>query len=470
MASVKFAPSALLLVLAPLARGQSTFTEIEPNETKAQATPVVCLAAGDSITGASQGSSTGLPGPGSADTFRIQTCALPAGLWRHAITITTTVDQYRASIRGRDQSGAPGNGGVPGTNDVELQSTPFLAPRTNTWFGFGRGEELYWRVLGNVNTTAPYVAMLASTGVTPTLVGPLAPGSITITTIGQGHATDTDLWLFDASGRAIPAHGNDDAWPQGVLQSQLTRTLTTGTYLLAVTRYNLANDQPAAADDAYPLGALADFPNLAVQGLFAAAASTNVSFAVSDSIGTVPVNAVLNAGANDPNAIAWFRLEIGTPPLFAPMCAGDGLDPLVTVACPCGNLGLSGRGCANSVHASGALFGASGASNPDTVVLAASALPAAAATIFLQGDALTSAVFGDGVRCAGGTNIRLRTKTASGGVCSFPAAGEPSVSQRGGVTPGSGARRWYQAYYRNSAAAFCPPATFNVTNGWVVDW
>jgi hypothetical protein len=97
-------------------------------------------------------------------------------------------------------------------------------------------------------------------------------------------------------------------------------------------------------------------------------------------------------------------------------------------------------------------------------------MPATASCIFLQGDALADTVFGDGVRCAGGTLTRLRTRTASAGAAHFPGTGDPSLSTRGGVTPGSGVLRWYQTYYRNASATFCPPATFNVTNGWRVVW
>ena len=64
-----------------------------------------------------------------------------------------------------------------------------------------------------------------------------------------------------------------------------------------------------------------------------------------------------------------------------------------------------------------------------------------------------------------------RTSPTMAKKSSFPDSTDTvTLSQRGGVTVGSGARRYYQTYYRNSAAAFCPPETFNVTNGWVVDW
>ena len=154
-----------------------------------------------------------------------------------------------------------------------------------------------------------------------------------------------------------------------------------------------------------------------------------------------------------------------------PFCAGDGLDPAVTVPCPCANFGTLGNGCANSVNASGANLASTGLPSNDDVVLAGSLMPATVACIYLQGDAETQAVFGDGVRCAGGTLLRLRTRANVGGASAFPDSTDTiTLSQRGGVTPGSGTVRRYQTYYRNSAGLFCPPETFNVTNGVRVTW
>jgi hypothetical protein len=156
---------------------------------------------------------------------------------------------------------------------------------------------------------------------------------------------------------------------------------------------------------------------------------------------------------------------------IAPFCLGDGLDTSHTTACPCGNVGAAGNGCANSVNPAGANLATSGATATDDVVLLGSGMPASVSCIYLQGDGLDDAVFGDGVRCTGGTLLRLRTKTNVGGASSFPDSVETvTLSQRGGVTIGSGATRYYQTYYRNSAAMFCPPETFNVTNGQVVVW
>ena len=152
-------------------------------------------------------------------------------------------------------------------------------------------------------------------------------------------------------------------------------------------------------------------------------------------------------------------------------CHGDGLDPAVASACPCSNTGARGHGCANSADARGALLAVVGAPAADDVRLFAARMPASAAGIFLQGDALTDSVFGDGVRCTGGVLLRLRTRSSVAGASSFPDATDSvTLSARGGVSAGSGVRRYYQTYYRNSAPRFCPPATFNVTNGLVVDW
>jgi hypothetical protein len=152
-------------------------------------------------------------------------------------------------------------------------------------------------------------------------------------------------------------------------------------------------------------------------------------------------------------------------------CFGDGLDTSHTTQCPCGNNGAAGHGCANSVNPSGANLDATGTTNPDTIVLAGSGMPVTAACIYLQGDLFDDAAFGDGVRCVGGTLLRLRAKVNSGGASQFPDSTDTvTLSQRGGVTPGSGVTRAYQTYYRNAAAAFCPPETFNVTDGATIVW
>lgn len=137
--------------------------------------------------------------------------------------------------------------------------------------------------------------------------------------------------------------------------------------------------------------------------------------------------------------------------------------------CPCMNFGSMGHGCANSTNSAGGLLMATGVPSHDTLVLRGSGMPATSTCIYLQGEFETSVGFGDGVLCASGALIRLRTKINSSGASQFPEAGDPSVSVRGQVTPGSGASRIYQTYYRN-AASYCTSATFNVTNAIRITW
>jgi hypothetical protein len=86
-------------------------------------------------------------------------------------------------------------------------------------------------------------------------------------------------------------------------------------------------------------------------------------------------------------------------------------------------------------------------------------------TIQMSGGA--GSVFGDGLRCAGGSVIRLVTLTNAGGSSQYPIGAQPSVSVKGNIT--SPAVRTYQVWYRN-AAPFCTPFTFNLTNGWELSW
>jgi hypothetical protein len=158
-----------------------------------------------------------------------------------------------------------------------------------------------------------------------------------------------------------------------------------------------------------------------------------------------------------------------------PFCFGDGTQ---ATACPCGNSGQSTRGCQNSAATGGAQLAASGTTSPDTLVFTSAGELPTALTIFLQGNAALAPgiVFGDGVRCVGGSLKRLYVKNAVGGSASAPAAGDPSVSTQSAnlgdpIAPGS--QRWYQAYYRDSNLGFCPNPpgnSWNVSSGLAVQW
>ncbi|MFN0006993.1 MAG: hypothetical protein ACKVXR_03720 [Planctomycetota bacterium] len=156
--------------------------------------------------------------------------------------------------------------------------------------------------------------------------------------------------------------------------------------------------------------------------------------------------------------------------LYRRSCFGDG----TAAACPCGNSSAVGEkaGCLNSLGLGGKLRGSGVASIAhDTLKLAGWDMPNTT-VFYYQGESLWNGgmgfAFGDGLSCVAGPIRRLGTTTNSGGESSYPLPGGPSVSVRGQISaPGA---RWYQARYRNNAADFCTPDTFNSTNVVKVNW
>jgi hypothetical protein len=157
---------------------------------------------------------------------------------------------------------------------------------------------------------------------------------------------------------------------------------------------------------------------------------------------------------------------VGTEAPGVDFCFGDGSGS----ACPCGNSGAPGNGCANSVVATGAYLGAAGLASvsADSVVLTGVDMPNSACLYFQGTTQLAGAPFGDGLRCAGGSVVRLGTKFNALGTSSYPGGGDPSVSVKGMINP-AGGNHTYQAWYRN-AGGFCTPSTFNLTNGVAISW
>jgi len=169
-----------------------------------------------------------------------------------------------------------------------------------------------------------------------------------------------------------------------------------------------------------------------------------------------------------------FLLALADNPIGTPYCFGDGS---LATDCPCSNTGAAGRGCANSAESAGALLSATGwtqvdpVSGTDSVVLHASGMPAVSTAVYLKGDAsdANGIVFGDGTRCADGNLLRLQVKSNVGGASSYPTAGEPSVSSTSQVVPGSGVTAYYAVYYRDTDS-YCTALTYNITNGYWLDW
>jgi Tol biopolymer transport system component len=153
------------------------------------------------------------------------------------------------------------------------------------------------------------------------------------------------------------------------------------------------------------------------------------------------------------------------------------------IACPCGNQPSgSGRGCDNSSSTGGAFLSASGIAylSMDGLVFTTGDEKPTATSILLQGTATVpnGLVFGQGVRCAGGTLKRIYVKVAVNGSIIAPdlGAGDPTVSARSaqlGVAIQPGQPYYYLVYYRDSIVlGGCSAAsTFNATQtGSVTYW
>jgi len=174
----------------------------------------------------------------------------------------------------------------------------------------------------------------------------------------------------------------------------------------------------------------------------------------------------IEQNTTDHDAIGVFFDSLEGP--WGLFCFGDDSG----TGCPCGNTSVPAHGCPNSSNAVGAFLQKTTgtiSTTSDSAVLQVSFVPSNTSCLFFQGTSmLTGTLFGDGLRCAGGTIVRLATKTAVGSTATFPAVGDPSLSVRGGVPVGGGLRT-YQVWYRN-AAVFCTASTFNLSNGVSIQW
>lgn len=259
-------------------------------------------------------------GPDSADTFRIQTCPRPLGVYRHDLTLTTSGPPgHTGSILGVPPDGSPSD-----TTLVQSSSAATMPPRFNRWFGFGRGEIVYYRVSGSVITTLPYVATHSVTSITPVLVSPPAQaGPITITTVGRT-VVDTELFLFDQNFTLL-RWNDDDPTSMTSLQSRIDVTLAPGTYYIAVSTFNTAifqatgNTPPNPPEnlDRSTVGPRLDFPDALVRTSLSGAAQ-DLDFGLIDATGSRNVTASV-ASSYD---MYWARFIVNPPPPAC--CFADG--------------------------------------------------------------------------------------------------------------------------------------------------
>lgn len=293
-----FATMGLLGLVAAPALARPNTPEIEPNDTKPFATNAFGLVNGDTLSGNTTGSSTVTPGATSADYFRLRTAAGALGIYRNRMIITTTgTAGHTGTLRGLTQTAGVPNAGTDSA--VQTSSTVTSPARFNQWYSFGREADIYYRVAGTASTTAEYTATLEQTAVAPLIVaGSFNAGSLTINTVGFTGATqtDTDFWVYDSNFNAIPGYGNDDHFGGTTLGSTLTRNYAAGTYYLAISNFNIANNQGSPADDDFRTGAVTDFADVILNS--STTANLNVSFNISDGVNIVTTSAT-KVGAFD---------------------------------------------------------------------------------------------------------------------------------------------------------------------------
>lgn len=323
---------ALATCVASAAFAQNT-VEVEPNESRATATQAtVPMEPGHTLTGTTTGSST-VAGAASLDTWKVKVAPAAAGVYRYRLVLTTSgTAGHTVSIRGFTVATLPQAPWLPAeavaaptATDAAVQtsSTATVPARYVQWFGFGASEEFYVRVTGGTGTTVPYVMTLEREPVTVSDAGTYAPGEVTIRTFGQGHTTDTDMWVLDSTFAAIRGYGNDDeaiATVSGIdgalgntLQSALRRSYEPGTYYLAVGTFNLATDQGSPSDDDFRTGAIIDAARMVVCS--STTTNLNMTFEISDAATTLQVpNTKVNAFD-----VNFFRFVVGG----GSSCLGD---------------------------------------------------------------------------------------------------------------------------------------------------
>ena len=134
-------------------------------------------------------------------------------------------------------------------------------------------------------------------------------------------------------------------------------------------------------------------------------------------------------------------------PLYTTYCFGDSSG----TACPCGNTGASDAGCASSAGpgASVAAAGSASRAADDLAIAGAGLAPSQPVLLFAGPNSINGGlgiVFGDGLRCVGGSVQRLGVHTATpGGSASWG----PGLLATGGWSAGDTLR--FQLWYRDPA-------------------
>jgi hypothetical protein len=315
--STQVALWAVAVAVALVSPARATdFNEVEPNQTKASADTngTIVLAPGDTINGLTTSSSTTGASPANVDMFHVKTGPLPLGIYLHRLTITTTgTTGHTGTIRALTQTAGVINTGTDTT--LQSSSTVTTPPRSNAWYGFGKEEELYWRIAGTTSTTANYVSTFSTEGpIAPTTIGPFTEGQITITTELLAGTNNTEILVFDSNLDPVPGFMNDDTFMGANTRSTLTRTFTPGTYYVAVSTQDAATNEASPADDDDRDQPVLDFAGAFVRESTATVV-VDLDFSITDVNGTQTFSNQLPT--NFSYQIAWYTFTVEAPSIPA---------------------------------------------------------------------------------------------------------------------------------------------------------
>jgi len=169
---------------------------------------------------------------------------------------------------------------------------------------------------------------------------------------------------------------------------------------------------------------------------------------------------------------AAYVFELDLEPPGSPYCFGD---PGSGTPCPCNNDNdgsVPGSGCDNGVFASGAQLLGSGQASlaSDTLVLTATHVQPNTSGLFFQADndLSPSLVWGDGLRCAGGSLKRIQVRFSDASGTSYTT--KVISTKVGNIT--AGVTKYYQCWYRSDLNPPCGLGVndFNASNGYAVTW
>jgi len=385
--------SALVLATFVGAAYAVDFPETEPNNTKATAN-LVTLNNGDSVRGSSQSASTTGTGALTADYFRIKTSAQPLGIYRHRLALTQTgTAGHVPTLRGLNQVA-----NVVGTTDTQIQLgiVSTVPARAITWYGFGKQEEIYYRVAGATMTAGVYTSTLTDTTVAPVIAAGtlLDLGPVKFQTVNTLGTFNVDMWLYDSNFDAIVGAGSDNvrtgaAGTQGgfpVNSGFVQSGLAAGTYTMAIADFSAGNNLASPAGDGDSTsGNVMDFPNGYFSSVVNPPGAANVSLYISDNFGNV-INAPVVFAANEFGQVAFVQFTISANTEPTAITATASAAPATVI----------NDGTGTSLLRVTVNPGANPTTTPHTVVVTGAAI-AGGSVVLLDNGAAPDAVSGDNI-------------------------------------------------------------------------